>query len=68
MHKIKFNGKEFENVQTALNEVVFEHYPIKLKKYIKTNEIEIENDNEKKICKSYSEAEEFILKNDSNSK
>jgi len=57
MHKIRFNGKEFENVQTALNEVVFEHYPI-----------EIENDNEKKICKSYSEAEEFILKNDSNSK
>lgn len=57
MHKIRFNGKEFENVQTALNEVVFEHYPIK-----------IENDNEKKICKSYSEAEEFILKNDSNSK
>ena len=56
MHKIRFNGKEFENVQTALNEVV-EHYPI-----------EIENDNEKKICKSYSEAEEFILKNDSNSK
>ena len=57
MHKIRFNGKEFENVQTALNEVVFEQY-----------QIEIENDNEKKICKSYSEAEEFILKNDSNSK
>ena len=57
MHKIRFNEKEFENVQIALNEVVFEHYPI-----------EIENDNEKKICKSYSEAEEFILKNDSNSK
>ena len=53
MHKIKFNGKEFNNIKEALNEVVFEHYPI-----------EIENGSEKKLC----EAEDFILKNDSNTK
>ena len=32
MHKIRFNGKEFNNTKEALNEVVFEHYPIVLKK------------------------------------
>ena len=57
MHKIRFNGKEFNNTKKALNEVVFEHYPI-----------EIENGSEKKLCESYSEAEDFILKNDSNTK
>ncbi len=54
---IKFNGKEFADVKSALNEVVFEHYPI-----------EIAVGDEKKICISYSEAEEYILKDDSNTK